>query len=389
MLAVIIEKLENFYYEQGTLVSIFFLFFVLSFLIQLYYYAFYYRKAILKKSEIISKNQNQEVPVSVIICARNEAENLKKNLPLILEQDYDDFQVIVIDDRSQDDTEIILNEFATKYPHLVVSHVKNDPKFTHGKKLALLLGIKASSNEWLLMTDADCCPASNKWLYQMQKNFNKDTEIVLGYGGYKKEPGLLNFIVRFETAFNAMVYFGMARAGKPYMGVGRNLAYRKSLFFRNNGFATHTGLSSGDDDLFINETAHKGNTAIEMHPDSFTWSESEKKFIHWIRQKKRHLSTASRYSPGSKFRLIFENLSRVILLISFIVLVAESSLVLFSLVSFLLLYAFKTIIYKIVFTRLNERYLYLPAVIIEPVIPVFYGFLHLGNFIERNRAKWR
>jgi cellulose synthase/poly-beta-1,6-N-acetylglucosamine synthase-like glycosyltransferase len=327
--------------------------------------------------------------VSIIICARNEAENLKKYLPLILEQDYKNFQVIVVDDRSEDETEIILNDFATKYPHLVVSQVKNDPKFTHGKKLALLLGIKASSNEWLLMTDADCCPASDKWLSLMQKNFKKDTEIVLGYGGYRKEPGLLNLIIRFETAFNAMIYFSMARAGKPYMGVGRNLAYRKSLFFNNNGFATHTGLSSGDDDLFVNETAHADNTAIEMHPDSFTWSDSEKKLINWIRQKKRHLTTSVRYRSGSKFRLILENLSRVILLISFIVLIAESSLVFYILAAFLLLYLFKAIIFKIVFNRLNERYLFLPSLIIEPLMPVFYSFLHLGNFIERDRIKWK
>ena len=223
----------------------------------------------------------------------------------------------------------------------------------------------------------------------MQKNFNKNTEIVLGYGGYIREPGILNLIIRFETAFNAMVYFSMARAGKPYMGVGRNLAYRKSLFFRNNGFASHTGLSSGDDDLFVNETAHAGNTAIEMHPDSFTWSASEKKFINWVRQKKRHLSTSIRYNSGSKFLLILENMSRMILLISFIVLIAGSSLSFYVLPAFLLIYLMKAILFKIVFNRLNERYLFLPAIIIEPFIPVFYSFLHLGNLIERNRIRWK
>jgi poly-beta-1,6-N-acetyl-D-glucosamine synthase len=364
-------------------------FFFLASIIQVFFYIVYFRRAFLKKSTIDSKISIVKDPVSIIICARNEAENLKRNLPLILEQDYKNFEVIVVDDRSEDDTEEILNELASKYPHLRISRVRNDPKFTHGKKLALMLGIKASVNDWLLLTDADCRPAGNNWLSQMQKNFNSNTEIVLGYGGYIKEPGILNHIIRFETAFTAMMYFGLARAGKPYMGVGRNLAYRKSLFFKNNGFASHSSLKSGDDDLFVNETARPDNTVIEMHPESFTWSFTEKNFKSWYRQKQRHLTTGSRYKPGSKFRLIIEYLSRIVLLVSFIILMASSSYAYYILGVYCTLYLFKAVIFKIVFARLNERILFLSSFILEPVLPFFYGFIHFRNYIERNRTTWK
>lgn len=389
LLRIIKSTLSKIFDAEETIIFIFFVLFILAFFIQVFYYFVYFRKAYLNKEKINQKKSIKQDPVSVIICSHNEASNLRKNLPFIMEQDYKDYEVIVVDDRSEDGTEELLSEFSKKYPHLLVSKVKNDPQFMHGKKLALLLGIKASSNEWLLLTDADCCPASKKWLSQMQKNFKKDIHIVLGYGGYRKAPGLLNMVIRFETVFTAMNYFGMALAGKPYMGVGRNLAYRKSLFFSNNGFASHTGLRSGDDDLFVNETSTSDNTAVEMHPDSYTWSDPEKTFESWYRQKKRHLTTGPRYSAGSMFRLLLEHFSRIVLIISLMIILFKSPDYLYFLAAFLILYVYKITIYKIVFSRFNERYLFLPSVILEPLLPILYGYIHAVNFIERKRFQWK
>ncbi len=362
--------------------------FMLMFFIQLYYYLRYYRKAFLKKSSIYGKAEIPHEPVSIIICARNEAPNLEKNLPLILEQDYPGFDVIVVNDRSEDETAELLKRLSTKYPHLHVSEVRNNPVFTHGKKLALTLGIKASANEWLLLTDADCTPDGKNWLSRMQKNFTKNKDIVLGYGGYKKEKGILNLLIRFETVFIAMQYYGMALAGKPYMGVGRNLAYRKTVFFKNKGFATHSNLYSGDDDLFVNETSNSSNVAVEMHPESFTWSDSEKTFKNWFIQKKRHLSTGPRYSFKSKSRLILDNVSRTLFIACFIYLLITFPYREYVLIIFGILLLLKGIVYKIVFTRLNEGILFLPSLVLESLIPLFYSYLHFINLIERKRRRW-
>ncbi len=381
-------KLEKYILGLGLHVMIIAGIFLLMFFIQLYYYLRYYRKAFFKKSSIYDKPENKQEPVSIIICARNEAVNLEKNLPLVLEQDYPDFEVIVVNDRSEDETPDILKRLAIKYPHLRISEVRNDPMFTHGKKLALTLGIKASSNEWLLMTDADCKPAGKNWLSLMQRNFTENTDLVLGYGGYKKEKGFLNLLIRFETVFTAMQYFGMATSGKAYMGVGRNLAYRKTLFFTNKGFASHSNLFSGDDDLFVNETADSSNVAVEMHPESFTWSDAKATFRDWYIQKKRHLTTGSRYTFKTKFRLILENISRVLFLAGFVAMLVIYPFPLIPLLIFGVLLLVKGIIYKIVFTPLNESILFLPSLVIEPLLPLFYSYLHFRNLIERNRRKW-
>jgi biofilm PGA synthesis N-glycosyltransferase PgaC len=358
------------------------------FFIQLYFYLRFYRKAFFKKSSIYKKEENPIEPVSIIICARNEAVNLEKNLPLILEQDYPDYEVIVVNDRSDDETPEILKRIATKYPRLRVSEVRNEPMFTHGKKLALTLGIKASVNEWLLHTDADCVPAGKNWLSLMQRNFTKDKDIVLGYGGYKKEPGILNLLIRYETVFTAMQYFGMAAAGKPYMGVGRNLAYRKSVFFQNKGFASHSNLYSGDDDLFVNETATSTNVAVEMHPESFTWSDPEKTLKSWYLQKKRHLTTGPRYSFKTKFRLLLENVSRILFPASFIYLLFTYPYPEYVLIIFAILLLLKGIIYKIVFTRLNEGNLFLTSPVIDLAMPLYYSYIHFSNLFERKRTRW-
>jgi len=362
--------------------------FIVMFLIQVYYYLRFYRKAYFNKSNLLSKPEIDHEPVSIIICARNEAFNLEKNLPLILEQDYKNYEVIVVNDRSEDETEDILKKLATKYPHLRVSEVRNDPMFTHGKKLALTLGIKASSNEWLLMTDADCTVSGKNWLSLMQRNFTSNKDIVLGYGGYKKEKGFLNHLIRIETVFTAMQYIGMAAAGKPYMGVGRNLAYRKSLFFKNKGFASHSNLFSGDDDLFVNETANSGNVAIEMNKESFTWSDAEKSFKDWYIQKKRHLTTGPRYTFASKFRLFMENFSRVMFLLSFVYLLIFYPFWQVTLIIFGILLLLKTIIYKIVFTGLNEGILFLTSPVFDTLMPFFYSIIHLSNLFERKHRRW-
>ena len=194
--------------------------------------------------------------------------------------------MIVVNDCSWDETDLVLLEMIKKYSNLKIVTIKEQEKYTHGKKFAITLGIKAASYEYLLFTDADCHAASSHWLTLMQRNFTERTDFVLGYGPYEKENGFLNKLIRFDTFFIAMNYLSASLSRNAYMGVGRNLAYKKSVFFRNKGFAKHNHILSGDDDLFVNENANATNTTIEIDPDSFTYSEPTKTFGQWITQKK-------------------------------------------------------------------------------------------------------
>lgn len=270
----------------------------ITFLIQIYYFIFEFATTGFSKDSTSAIKPVQ--PVSVIICARNELKNLKSFLPFILEQDYPKYQVIVVNDCSWDESGKYLEEMEDAFPQLKVITLKEQEKYRHGKKFALTLGIKGAAYEHLLFTDADCKPAGTDWITRMMEKFEPGKEIVIGYGPYENMPGILNKWIRFDTAQNAMFYLGRAIKGKAYMGVGRNLAYTKSLFFRNKGFAGHYHLMSGDDDLFINETATPVNTAVQLNPGSFTYSKPKTSFNTWFWQKKRHLTTGPFYKSRDK-----------------------------------------------------------------------------------------
>ncbi len=360
------------------------IFFLSSLITQLYVHLFIFRKALFKPAPL-SEKVSEILPISVIICARNEEDNLRNYLPSILNQNYPDFEVVVVNDCSDDDSDIVLQEFAAKYPRLKVSTIKKDPIFVHGKKLALTIGIKAASHDNLLLTDADCSPAGPDWIKLMSRNFSPDKEMILGIGLYKKRKGLLNAIIRFETAFIVMQYMGMARYGKPYMGVGRNLAYTKELFFRNKGFASHVGLPSGDDDLFVRDAATKTNIAVENHPDSFTYSNPRESFRDWSEQKQRHLSTGKFYQQSTKNILGAEYFTRILLNLSFIVLLFRYEHIGIVLGAYLILLIIKAINLFQVLRNLHEKLLLLPSLFIEPMMPFFYGFLHVCNFLDRKK----
>jgi biofilm PGA synthesis N-glycosyltransferase PgaC len=280
----------------GLLGAIFF-----CFLIQLYFSLFVHLR--LARVPVQTTINPAVAPISVIICARNEAPNLKKFLRFVLEQDYPAFEVIVVNDRSWDGTQKVLEEYAKVYPQLKLVQVPDGGKFMAGKKFAVTMGIKAAAYDWLVFTDADCKPHSANWLAGMQQPLDTNIDIVLGYSPYLKAKSLLNSLIRFETFFTAVNYLSFAVIGMPYMGVGRNMAYKKSLFFKSKGFATHMHIPSGDDDLFVNANATKSNAAIQLNPQTFVWSEPNRTWAAYLKQKKRHFGAGKMYKAKHKFIL--------------------------------------------------------------------------------------
>ena len=244
-------------------------------------------------------------PVSVIICAKNEADNLIENIPSFINQNYPNFELVLINDGSYDNTLEVIEGFKSKHPTIIkIVDVAPNEQFWGSKKYALTLGIKAASNEYLLFSDADCKPVSKNWIQEMSNNFTEKQHIVLGYGAYKKiKKSLLNKLIRFETLLTAVQYFSYAKIGIPYMGIGRNLAYTKTTFFNASGFVNHMHIKSGDDDLFINQVASKKNTTYTSNLESFTESNPKTTFKEWMLQKRRHVSTASHYKKSHKFLL--------------------------------------------------------------------------------------
>lgn len=276
--------------------------------IQLFYYLFFFLRLALYKPK--SRSISQTHPVSVIICSRDEAGNLVKNLPGALVQKYNTtHEVIVVNDNSLDESKYILEEYQRTFKQLQLVELKQEARFIPGKKFPLSIGIKTAKHEIVLLTDADCVPASEFWIDKMQNGFDNGIEIVLGYGPLHKKKGFFNKIVRWETFHTALQYLSYAQSGMAYMGVGRNLSYKKTVFFRHKGFSAHNHVPGGDDDLFINKATTKKNTAIVIDKDAFTLSTPATTWKQWVRQKTRHYTTSKYYKGIHKFLLGFYALS--------------------------------------------------------------------------------
>ena len=282
--------------------ELFFIVFCVITMVQLFYYGWFFRK--LAFYSPLPKEHSQQHPVSVIICARDEAARLVTHLPGSLVQSYpSSHEVIVVNHNSQDDTRFLLDEFKKTFKGLHIVNLEHEAIGIPGKKYPLSMGIKEALYEIVLLTDADCVPASEFWMQKMQDGYRNGIEVVLGYSPYKKSAGFLNKIIRFDTFHTALQYLSYALAGHPYMGVGRNLSYKKDVFFRNKGFSAINHVTGGDDDLFINKVATKDNTAVVIDPDTFMLSEPKKTFGEWFRQKSRHYTTAKYYKPRHKLLL--------------------------------------------------------------------------------------
>ncbi|MFK7781594.1 glycosyltransferase [Psychroserpens sp.] len=349
--------------------------------VQVFFYGIIFNSLIRHKT---IKPKLKNISVSVIVCAKNEAINLKEFLPLMMSQEYSDFEVILINDNSKDDTLKVMEDFKEMHNNIKIVNVKPIEKFWGNKKYALTLGIKAAKNNFLLFTDADCKPLSKYWIKEMSSHFSNEKSIVIGYGAYQKIKGsFINKLIRYETFITAIQYLSYAKLGQPYMAVGRNLAYRKELFFEANGFMQHMHIKSGDDDLFINQIAKASNTSICISKNSFTESVPKKSLKEWTLQKRRHISTANHYKIKHRIflasfycsQLLFWTLAIILMVVMFNWKVVLGLIILRFIVQLANLF--------LASKKLNEKDLPFLSPFLELFLIVFQFFIFIKNLISK------
>jgi glycosyltransferase involved in cell wall biosynthesis len=289
--------------------SVPFLFLAGSLVVLFFYHAFIFARWLFSPVRV---EPDRELPVSVVICVRNGREDVEELMPLLMEQDHGEFEVVVVNDRSEDETWEVLQVLRSRYPRLRPVNIQADEKFSYGKKIAVGVGLRAARHPHVLLTDVDCRPEGRDWISTMAAGFRGGRQIVIGNSPYERIPGFTNVMERYDGASKAMQYIAFAHAGLPYMGVGRDLGYTTDLFFQAKGTGRHAHLMSGDDDLFINEVARARNTAAVSDPRSFMVTRATLGLATWIRRKRRHYTTARYYRFGHKVLLTLLPLARAV-----------------------------------------------------------------------------
>lgn len=360
--------------------------------VQLFYAAYFFwpfaRRPAEAPADVLGSDAE---PVSIVVCARNELDNLRRLLPRLLQQDYAaGFEILLIDDRSEDDTYLYAQQLAQYYPEKVrLVTITATPNGFAPKKYALTLGIKAACYARLLFTDADCVPATNQWLRLMQRGFAQRADVVVGFSAYTEAPSFLNQLIRYETLLTGIQYLSFAWRGWPYMGVGRNLAYTRACFAATKGFASHIRQLSGDDDLLVQDAVRRGQrVAVVADPAAHTLSQPAVSWAGWWRQKRRHLSAGRAYYLGDRLRLGIFLLANMLFYLVMVVLAFSPN----NWVPLAVVWALRTLFVSAVYARLSSR-LHQPVNVgLLPVLDLVYfsQYLALGISLFLNRTlRWK
>lgn len=349
------------------------------------FYVILVHGGILRKNKKI--NFSTYPPVSIVVCARNESDNIYKHLPILVTQDYPNYEVVIVNHQSTDDSKYILYAFQQEYPHLHVIEITRNQHLKLGKKMPLSMGIKAAKHEYVMLTDADCEPSGPNWLKSMASKFTDRNEIVLGYSPYKKQAGWLNQLIRFDSTWIGMNYLGAARNGMGYMGVGRNMGYKKELFHKVNGFKKHYSVLSGDDDLFFQTIARK-NYCINIDEESFVYSYPKESFLDWLHQKRRHLTTAPHYKVIKKWMLGIYPITLLTLLLSFVILLFDEQWKLLAMAFFGSTVVIKWLIQGFCFRKLKEPSLIWSLPLFEIIYLGLMPYLYYGIY-NKSKLRWK
>ncbi|BDD10485.1 glycosyl transferase family 2 [Fulvitalea axinellae] len=368
------------------LIDIIFVFFLASAFIRLFYSLLFFTRNTVPEQP--ATKEAQSVPVSVIVCAHNELENLKELLPALYVQNHNDFEIIVADDRSTDGTgDWLRQEIPKSRGRLRSVRVDETPSHIDHKKFAVTMAVKAARHERMLFTDADCRPASENWVAGMASKFDKGVDFVIGYCQYQRRRGLLNALIRFETMMSGLLYLGFARAGNPYMAVGRNMAYRKSVFLANNGFGKLQGITGGDDDLLVNKLANRKNARVATGKDVAVLSVPKTTWRGFGRQKTRHLSVGKYYKTTDRIALGIFYLSIIIFWSSFITLLSATHELYWVAGGYSVVMLVTTAVWGMAAKRMPDDFRVWKIPVLDFLFPVYYILIGLRAFFSK-KVQW-
>lgn len=362
---------------------------VVVLLLLLYYFALYGRFVFRKEKKPAPVEDLP--PVSVVLAARDESHLLIKSLPVLLSQDYPNYEVVLVNDNSIDETSDLVKEFKNTYPNIHYVDMTSSISNIRGKKFPLAIGIKAAKNEVVVLTDASSIPSSPYWLQHIAGRFTRKTRVVFGGVSVIRKSGFINALMRFDAVRNIITSFSYTLAGMPVMANGRNLAYTRTLFLKNKElFMAQPRMPYGDDDIFMNKVAATATCDVEPDSDALI-SQTGLTPSRWFQQKKASFVTRSYYTTGSRILLKAYNF------LSFLFYAALVCTIVFCLKDFVLLgigigvavlkIAAQHLVFGKAAKKINEKGL-TPFLLLYDLVFVFLN--PCINFLSKfEKRKWR
>lgn len=357
--------------------------FVFSLIIQLIYFWGYFARLAFHK---VSATHSDFPAVSVVLSASNQYSDLKKNLQYFLNQDYPDFEVVVVIDNSDDDTDELLKDFSKQFKNLHIVELRQKLNWFSGRKFALSLGIKSAKHSTILLSDPTCRPETKYWIREMASGFSGGKEVVIGYATFKTGKKL-NKWLRFTAFYDALFFLSKALRAQPFKGIGKNLAYSRDLFYRHKGFSSHYAINVGDDELFVNRAATGKNTKVRISPEARIEQKKPVGFSGWLRNESTRLRIRQMFGFKEKFSVrLFSSTSFLFYALLIALLVLQAPLIPVMAILLLRLIS-QMIVFNMAMRILSEKKLILLSPLFEILLIIADFFIWIYILIGP-RPKW-
>ena len=338
----------------------------------------------------VDNNEAEKKPLSLILTIRNEEENLKNNLPKILSLENIDFEMVVVDDFSQDNSYLILGLLKDRYKRLTISALNQETKFS--TKLALNIAIKATNNKWILTVPVSLAEVAAEWLDYISQATNNEKNVVIGYSTVARSKGFYNRLTRIENYFSYLKSTGYILNGIPFVYSVENVAFQKEKYFEIGGFGQKVTEHYANLELVINSFIRKKTTAVLFNKESSIRKTEVVKRADYFDLLKKSIRIESHLSSSKRVILFLIEFGKLLFLpiaAFVIVLLPELWIILAGLMGFIFTpYLF---IIKITQNRLNERKIFIPSLVYDLLMPYYKLFFrwHFNRRSRKNRWKSR
>lgn len=354
------------------------------FFMQIYFLLRYYLKLARHRDDDPIQNSNR---ISIILSVRNEEQHIREILDKFKEQQFEDYQILVINVHSEDNTDGILNVLAETNPKLKVTTLSQETQFS--EKQIINIGLKGASSPWIVLLTSSTGEINPDWLANMNGLLSAETDLVVAYTNIERLKGFRNLICRLERFSQFMISGAWTLAGKPFVFNENNVLFKKTMYFDTLGFRHKMNRNFANLELIFNENMKKGRVKITTNPDLAIREHIEDDRGDHIRLLKKGVQIRQSLSWAKKISLFMDDVTRILLpgLVAAVIILHPEYWITFSVIPLIYLILL-AIIVKMLLKRLNERKIFLSSLAYILIKPILNWWFFWSVYIIHRRSRW-
>jgi len=354
------------------------------FFIQVYFLLRYYLKLARHRDSDPIQNSNN---ISIILAVRNEEQHIREIVDKFKEQQFEDYQLLVINVHSEDNTDGILSVLAEDNPKLKATSLSQETQFS--EKQIINIGLKGASSPWIVLLTSSTGEINPAWLASMNGLLAPETDLVVGYTNIERLKGFRNLICRLERFNQFMISGAWTLAGKPFVFSENNVLFRKSMYFDTLGFRHKMNRNFANLELIFNENMKKGRVKITTNPDLAVREHIEDDRGDHIRLLKKGVQIRQSLSWSKKISLFVDDVTRIALpaLVATVIILHPEYWITFSALPLIYLILLAVIV-KMLLNRLNERKIFLSSFVYILIKPILNWWFFWSMYLIHRRSRW-